>query len=113
VLRPRSVIAQYDTPAAILAAPADDYVASFIGAGGHLKQLALMRVGDVDLGPVPAATDLPTVAADALLRDVLDTMLGAGSDTVLVTEDGTGAGSPVGALDLAHLMAAIRKDSPS
>ena len=34
VLREQSVIAQYDTPTAILADPADDYVSSFIGSGG-------------------------------------------------------------------------------
>jgi osmoprotectant transport system ATP-binding protein len=105
VLRPQSVIAQYDTPEAILAAPADDYVASFIGAGGHLKQLALMRVRDADLGAVPTATDyLPTIAADATLRDALNTMLGQGSDTVLVTEDGRA----LGVLDLAYLRAVVR-----
>jgi osmoprotectant transport system ATP-binding protein len=105
VLRPQSVIAQYDTPEAILAAPADDYVASFIGAGGHLKQLALMRVRDADLGAAPTATDhLPTIAADATLRDALNTMLGQGSDTVLVTEDGRA----LGVLDLAYLRAVVR-----
>jgi osmoprotectant transport system ATP-binding protein len=105
VLRPRSVIAQYDTPEAILAAPADDYVASFIGAGGHLKQLALMLVRDADLGPVTADT-LPTITVDATLRDALDRMLGGSSDTVLVTENGTGRA--LGVLDMAQLMAAVR-----
>ena len=34
VLREGGVLAQYDTPEAILAAPADDFVASFVGEGG-------------------------------------------------------------------------------
>jgi osmoprotectant transport system ATP-binding protein len=105
VLRPQSVVAQYDTPEAILAAPADDYVASFIGAGGHLKQLALMRVRDADLGAAPTIADhLPAITADATLRDALNTMLGQSSDTVLVTEDGR----TLGVLDMAHLMAVVR-----
>ena len=91
VLRPQSVIAQYDTPEAILAAPADDYVASFIGSGGYLKRLALIRVPEVDLDSAPASADLPAVAAGATLRDALDAMLGRSSDSVLVTEDGTSA----------------------
>nr|WP_304413843.1 ABC transporter ATP-binding protein [Kibdelosporangium sp. MJ126-NF4]CEL12918.1 L-proline glycine betaine ABC transport system permease protein ProV (TC 3.A.1.12.1) [Kibdelosporangium sp. MJ126-NF4]CTQ98603.1 L-proline glycine betaine ABC transport system permease protein ProV (TC 3.A.1.12.1) [Kibdelosporangium sp. MJ126-NF4] len=108
VLRPQSVIAQYDTPEAILAAPADDYVASFIGAGGHLKQLALMRVRDADLAAAPTVTDhLPTIPADATLRDALNVMLGQSSDIVLVTEEGRA----LGVLDLAHLKAVLRPTS--
>jgi osmoprotectant transport system ATP-binding protein len=44
-----SRIVQYDTPDAILAAPADDFVAGFIGHGAALKQLTLTRVRDVEL----------------------------------------------------------------
>jgi osmoprotectant transport system ATP-binding protein len=49
VLGPRSTILQYDTPDAILANPANDTVAGFVGAGASLKQLTLMRVRDVEL----------------------------------------------------------------
>ncbi|WP_068061651.1 ABC transporter ATP-binding protein [Nocardia xishanensis] len=55
VLGDRSKILQYDTPAAILADPADDTVAGFVGADASLKQLTLTRVGDVDLGDCPSA----------------------------------------------------------
>ncbi|HKN51193.1 MAG TPA: ATP-binding cassette domain-containing protein [Amycolatopsis sp.] len=44
-----SKILQYDTPEAILANPADDTVAGFVGAGASLKQLTLLRVRDVEL----------------------------------------------------------------
>jgi osmoprotectant transport system ATP-binding protein len=47
VLGDRSTIQQYDTPDAILANPANDTVAGFVGAGASLKQLTLMRVRDV------------------------------------------------------------------
>ncbi|MFC4083970.1 ABC transporter ATP-binding protein [Amycolatopsis samaneae] len=49
VLGNRSSILQYDTPEAILANPADDTVAGFVGAGASLKQLTLLRVRDVEL----------------------------------------------------------------
>ncbi|OZM72541.1 ABC transporter [Amycolatopsis antarctica] len=49
VLGDQSTIMQYDTPDAILANPANDTVAGFVGAGASLKQLTLLRVRDVEL----------------------------------------------------------------
>jgi osmoprotectant transport system ATP-binding protein len=48
------VLAQYDTPARILAEPASDFVVDFLGQERGLKRLALIPVTDVDLarGPV-------------------------------------------------------------
>ncbi|AHH21248.1 putative ABC transporter, ATP-binding protein [Nocardia nova SH22a] len=57
VLGNRSRILQYDTPAAILADPADETVAGFVGADAALKQLTLVRVGDVELGACRTATE--------------------------------------------------------
>jgi osmoprotectant transport system ATP-binding protein len=65
VLGNQSKILQYDTPEAILANPADDTVAGFVGAGASLKQLTLMRVRDVEIN-----TDLLTVSADDSPADV-------------------------------------------
>ncbi|WP_410662323.1 ABC transporter permease subunit [Amycolatopsis sp. lyj-84] len=104
VLRPRSVIAQYDTPQAILAAPADDYVASFVGSKRNLKRLALIRVGDLDLQPSAEPDGLPSVRPDDTLRDVLDVMVRTGSTAVVVTEDGTAQG----VCDVPRLVAALR-----
>jgi osmoprotectant transport system ATP-binding protein len=55
ILREGGVLAQYDTPDAILARPVDDFVARFVGADRGLKRLALRRVSDLDLIPGPAA----------------------------------------------------------
>ncbi|WP_434219593.1 ABC transporter permease subunit [Amycolatopsis nalaikhensis] len=104
VLRPRSVLAQYDTPQAILAAPADDYVAAFIGSKRNLKRLGLIPVTDVDLGP--AADGLPSVPREASLRDALDTMVRTGSTAVAVTGDGRA----LGVCDVPRLVAALRTD---
>ncbi len=52
-------LAQYDTPEAILRAPADDFVASFLGAERSLKRLSLIAAREAELvdGPVVAAID--------------------------------------------------------
>ncbi|HJQ46034.1 MAG TPA: ATP-binding cassette domain-containing protein [Amycolatopsis sp.] len=63
VLGNQSKILQYDTPDAILANPADDTVAGFVGAGASLKQLTLLRVRDVELSEAPmtaSAGDSPS-----------------------------------------------------
>jgi osmoprotectant transport system ATP-binding protein len=58
VLGDQSTILQYDTPDAILANPANDTVAGFVGAGASLKQLTLLRVRDVELtSAVTASVD--------------------------------------------------------
>ncbi|HEX3811644.1 MAG TPA: ABC transporter ATP-binding protein [Mycobacteriales bacterium] len=107
VLKEQSVIAQYDTPRAILADPADDYVSSFIGAGGQLKRLALMPLQDADLHAAPSGSNgqLPTVEDAGSMRDALDAMLHAGEDTAVVLD---AAGSPRGSLNMSDLMAAIK-----
>ena len=74
VLGDRSTILQYDTPEAILANPADDTVAAFIGAGASLRQLTLTRVGDVALERRP-------VARIGDPADELRRAIGAGSDS--------------------------------
>ena len=55
ILREGSRVAQYDTPEQILTAPADDFVAEFIGSGASLKRLNLSRVRDVQLARWPTA----------------------------------------------------------
>src|SRR3954466_10520593 len=51
ILREGGKLAQYGTPEEILAAPADDFVADFVGADRGLKRLALRQVGDAELQP--------------------------------------------------------------
>ncbi|MDO3649074.1 ABC transporter ATP-binding protein [Nocardia mangyaensis] len=63
VLGDRSRILQYDTPAAILAAPADDTVAGFVGATPAIDRLGLAVLADIDLDQATAVTD-DTAPAD-------------------------------------------------
>jgi osmoprotectant transport system ATP-binding protein len=51
VMRTGGLIAQASAPAELLADPASDYVARFVGADRGLKRLSLYRVGDVALEP--------------------------------------------------------------
>ncbi|NYT95601.1 ABC transporter ATP-binding protein [Salinispora sp. H7-4] len=53
VLGERSKIRQFDTPENLLASPADDTVAQFIGRGARLKQLDLRRVDAITWEDVP------------------------------------------------------------
>jgi osmoprotectant transport system ATP-binding protein len=71
VLGDQSRILQYDTPEAILANPADDTVAGFVGAGASLKQLTLLRVRDIDLSSSVTATEdeSPSAVAARLAAD--------------------------------------------
>ena len=80
VLRERSHIAQFDTPAAILANPADDFVSGFVGAGAALKRLNLARVRDVEI------TDYPTVTIDDPLQQIFNRLRAAGTNEVLLLD---------------------------
>jgi osmoprotectant transport system ATP-binding protein len=94
ILREGGVLAQYDTPEAILAAPADDFVAQFVGADRGLKRLSLRRLDEVELAPVPnGGTAVPEAPAQTTLRDALSLMLTEGAEGVVVRgEDGEALG---------------------
>lgn len=103
VLSERSRIEQFDTPAAILAAPANDYVRSFIGHGAALKRLALIPVGEAPLGPVTDAGAARVSVADNL-RDALDLLVVTGSPSVAVVDR---EGRAVGSLTMERISAAL------
>jgi osmoprotectant transport system ATP-binding protein len=85
ILREGGVLAQYDTPDRILAGPADDFVARFVGADRGLKRLALRRLSEVELEPVADGYEnAPRVELATTLRDALSLMLTAGSSVSLV-----------------------------
>ena len=52
VMQVGGVLAQFGPPAEILANPASDFVARFVGADRGLKRLSLSRVADLELQPV-------------------------------------------------------------
>ena len=81
VLGQGASIAQYDTPEAVLGAPASDYVADFIGSGSRLKQLALLRVSDLPLlQPVTCRVGEP-------VEEVVQRVTDAGERSVIILDD--------------------------
>jgi osmoprotectant transport system ATP-binding protein len=81
VLGQQSKVLQYDTPQNILANPADDTVAGFVGSGASLQQLGLMRVKDVELQQHPA------VHRDDSVEHVRNVLSGSDFDWVVVLDD--------------------------
>ena len=71
VMQAGGLLAQFAPPEELLAQPASDFVARFVGADRGLKRLSLMRVRD--LPPHPAVTARPgDDAADARRRILAD-----------------------------------------
>jgi osmoprotectant transport system ATP-binding protein len=109
ILRQGGVLAQYDTPENILAAPADDFVAQFVGADRGLKRLALTRLDEIQLGDVSAArhvSQADTVSDRATLRDALSAMMSDSMRPLIVVDaDGT----PIGSVSIEQINEALRR----
>jgi osmoprotectant transport system ATP-binding protein len=89
ILREGGVLAQYDTPDAILDHPADEFVAAFIGEDRALRRLALRTLADVELVSDTAAAVSDTslrLAPTTTVRNAVSVMLEAGADRVLVVD---------------------------
>ena len=87
------------TPDHLLAHPADEFVARFVGADRGLKRLALRRLDEIELEPVDggALPDAPRTPGSTTLRDALSLMMSEGADPlVVVAEDGR----PIGLLSV-------------
>ncbi|MFO1322572.1 MAG: ABC transporter ATP-binding protein [Burkholderiales bacterium] len=97
-------LVQYDTPEAILAAPADGFVEAFVGADRALKRLSLIDARSA-MEPAVGGASLRAIAADANLRDALARMLAEGVDALAVLD---ARGQPLGAVTLAGIRARTR-----
>jgi len=62
VFEPGGRLAQYDTPARVLGAPADDYVADFVGSDRGLRRLAVTGIDGSDLEHPPVVRDDDSLA---------------------------------------------------
>lgn len=103
VLSERSQIEQFDTPANILANPANDYVSQFVGHGAALKRLGLIPVGHASLGPAGTQTAM-TIGVDDSLRDALDALVLSGGLPVAVLDHN---GRAVGSIDIERISAVL------
>ena len=90
ILREQSVIAQHDTPEAILAGPADKFVEDFLGSGATLKGLNLLRASEVELD------DVTTVRAPTSRHEVMQAIEAASSPWILYLDE---SGAPKRWLD--------------
>jgi len=88
ILNVGAKVAQFDTPAEILRAPASPFVEAFVGAERGLKRLALMPVSTIELDPPRPGVSLPTVSSGDSLRFALDAIVTAGGDAASVVDDG-------------------------
>ena len=92
ILREGGILAQYDTPEALLARPADDFVARFLGTDRGLKLLSLRRLDEVELAPLDGVA-APSADGSTTLRDALSLMITARSRSlVVVGSDGDARG---------------------
>jgi osmoprotectant transport system ATP-binding protein len=83
ILREGGVLAQYATPDALLAHPADDFVAQFIGGDRALRRLALRTLGEVTLQPGESG---PRVTPDTTVRNAVSLLLELKADALTVAD---------------------------
>jgi osmoprotectant transport system ATP-binding protein len=86
LLREGGVLAQYDTPDAILAHPADDFVKRFVGEDRALRRLALRQLKDVALEPGSPDEPGGHVPAETTLRNAVSQMLETNTDRIVVVD---------------------------
>jgi osmoprotectant transport system ATP-binding protein len=100
-------LAQFGTPAEILARPASEFVASFVGAGATLKRLGLLpaTVAIDPAGPAPAVPVGSRIGAGATLAEATEALLRSDGSAVDVV-DGE---RRLGAVTLASIQAALRR----
>jgi len=112
ILAQGGVLAQYDTPDELLRAPADEFVAAFLGRERSLRRLGLRRADDVRAEPAVA------VAPTASVAEAVDAADAMGAAWVVVVDrsaDDRPApapdGPPVGLLAVADLRHRSRGES--
>ena len=100
-------LAQFDTPARVLAEPADEFVASFVGGDAAVRGLTLRRVDEVPLSPDSGTPGRATVRVDQTLHDALNAMLHARAEVAAVRDNG----QVVGELSWATVLRTPPKDA--
>jgi osmoprotectant transport system ATP-binding protein len=101
-------LAQFGPPDELLARPADDFVASFVGRDRTLKRLRLIRVREV-MSPVHGdATSGPSVSADDDLRRVATLFLEHDVETIRCVDE---TGRAIGQVSRAAVAARLASEA--
>jgi osmoprotectant transport system ATP-binding protein len=100
-------LAQFGAPDEILAHPASDFVARFVGVDRGLKRLSLVTIADLELEPSAARPGLPTFSPGTKLRDALSILLVADSRGGIALDE---AGQPRGLVTVDAIASALADD---
>ncbi len=111
ILREGGELVQYDSPDNILANPANEFVAQFVGADRGLKRLALTLLAELELTDRDKAANQsvgsePTISERASLRDALSLMMTESMRPLLVLD---GEQRPAGYVTMDIIHAALRR----
>jgi len=94
-------LVQYGTPDEILANPANEFIADFVGADRGLKRLLLRELRDIELTSANGGADeLPTIDERTSLRDALSLMVTRRVTALTVLGEG---GEPRGTVSMETL----------
>jgi osmoprotectant transport system ATP-binding protein len=96
---------QYSPPAELLAQPATEYVARFVGADRALKRLALIPIGTLDLAPLSGPAPVLRFSAETTARDALAQLLISPEQIAAVVD---GDGQVLGVVGIETILAAAR-----
>jgi osmoprotectant transport system ATP-binding protein len=115
VMREGGRLAQYATPDELLAAPADEFVASFVGADRGLKRLTLSRLGDIELldGATARVGDPSTDVRELAARQQTDELVVVDGGEVPIGRVPVARlnGQPVSPADVEPLVATAGRDT--
>ena len=108
-------LVQYDSPDEILAHPADEFIADFVGADRGLKRLRLRRLADIELEPAERRRRARPSRTSMSLRDALSMMVTQRVDRPGGRRRGRRAARPrhAGDADPVHGHAAHRAGAPA
>ncbi|MEZ5176065.1 MAG: ABC transporter ATP-binding protein [Acidimicrobiia bacterium] len=100
------VLEQYAAPAELLAHPANDFVAGFLGSDRGLKRLSLLPIDDSCIEDLPTTIESPTgvVEVTGSLKDALDAIVSGNGMSASVHDNG----QPIGIITIDSVHRPIR-----
>lgn len=107
VLEDGGRLAQFGPPDEILAHPASEFVARFVGQDRGLKRLSLRTVADLNVELIRRADELPAFLPSTTLRDALSILLAADTRGGIALDE---AGLPRGLVTVDAIASALADD---